>query len=286
MLAEDVSPNRLERAKSDIRDLLAKLPTDRVGLLVFTGPPIVRVPLTTDHAFLLSALDEVDPTSAPRGGSLIGDAIRKAIESLGPHGDRDQVMVLITDGEDHDSYPTEAAKQAAEQGIKVFTVGLGDSGEGRRVPIRDNAGNLTYLQHDGREVWTKMDETLLKEIAVSTGGAYVPAKTSVYDLGEIYVQHLQKLTRGELKSEKRKRYSERYQMFLFVGLALLMVDMLTPRFPRQRRESPQLSGTALAPVQDGLLYDRRLTVPLKCIFIALTCLVAASVRGRCSTRNS
>jgi uncharacterized protein YegL len=232
MLAEDVAPNRLMRAKADIRDLLQKLSGDRVGLIVFAGAPVVKVPLTTDHAFLLSALDEVDPLSAPRGGSLIGDAIRKAIASLGLRGDHDQVIVLITDGEDQDSYPTDAAKQAAEAGIKIFTVGLGDPGEGRRVPIRDKSGNLTYLQHEGREVWSKMDEKLLKEIAVSTSGAYVPAKTLAYDLGEIYTQHLQKLTRGELASEKRKRYGEQYQLFLVAGLVLLMLDGLISRFPK------------------------------------------------------
>jgi hypothetical protein len=244
MLAEDVSPNRLERAKSDIRDLLTKLVGDRVGLIVFAGAPVVKVPLTNDHSFLQSVLDEVDPTSAPRGGSLIGDAIRKAIESMGPRGDRDQVMVLITDGEDHDSYPMEAAKQAAERGIKIFTVGLGDSDEGRRVPVRDKTDNLTYLQHDGREVWSKMDEKLLKDIAVSTSGAYVPAKTFAYDLGEIYSQHLQKLTRGELASEKRKRYGERYQLFVVAGLILLLLDTLVPRFPPDKQRKEKMRGDA------------------------------------------
>ncbi len=114
MLAEDVAPNRLERAKSDIRDLLKKLAGDRVGLIVFAGKPVLKVPLTTDDGFFRTVLDDVDTHSAPRGGTLIGDAIRKALDAMPPRGDRDQVIVLLTDGEDQESYPIEAAKQAAE----------------------------------------------------------------------------------------------------------------------------------------------------------------------------
>jgi Ca-activated chloride channel family protein len=233
MLAEDVAPNRLERAKSDIRDLLAHLAGDRVGLIVFAGASVVKVPLTTDHGFFLNALEEVDTSSAPRGGSLIGDAIRKALESLQPSADRDQVLVLITDGEDHDSFPAEAAQQAGERGVKIFTVGLGDTAEGRRIPQRDEQGNLTYLRQDGQEVWSKMDEKLLQEIAVKTGGAYVPARTRAYDLGAVYRDRLAHLTRGEISAEKRKRYREQFQIFLAAGFVLLLLESLVPRYSRR-----------------------------------------------------
>ncbi len=233
MLAEDVAPNRLERAKADIRDLMSHLAGDRVGLIVFAGASIVIVPLTTDQGFFLTALDEVDPASAPRGGSLIGDAIRKALESLEPRADRDQVLVLITDGEDHDSFPAEAAKQAAERGVKIFTVGLGDAAEGRRIPVRDERGNQTFLKQDGQEVWSKMDEKLLKDIALNTGGAYVPAQTRAYDLGTIYHDRLAQLTRGEISAEKRKRYGEQFQIFLVAGFVMLLFETLVPRYPRR-----------------------------------------------------
>lgn len=232
MLAEDVAPNRLNRAKADVRDLLNKLTRDRVGLIVFAGAPVVQVPLTTDHGFFLSALYEADVGSAPRGGSLIGDAIRKAMESMEPRADRDQVIVLITDGEDHDSFPADAAKQAAERGIKIFAVGLGDTDEGQRIPVRNAQGQISYLQHEGQEVWSKMDEKLLKEISLATGGAYVPAKTLAYDLGEIYEEHLERLARGEIAGEKRRRYGERFQIFLVAGLVLMLVEMAIPRYPR------------------------------------------------------
>ena len=233
MLAQDVTPNRLERAKSDVQDLLKRLPGDRVGLIVFAGAAVVKVPLTTDQGFFRQALAEVDPDSAPRGGSLIGDAIRKSLVAMPERRDRDQVLVLITDGEDHDSFPEEAAKQAAERNVKIITVGLGDPREGARIPVRDQQGNLHYVQHAGQEVWSRMDERLLKEMALTTGGAYVPAQTRAYDLGQIYDEHLAQLTRGEIHAEKRKRYGEQFQLFLCLGVGLLLVELLVPRLRRR-----------------------------------------------------
>ncbi len=226
MLAEDVAPNRLGRAKSDVKDLLKRLPGDRVGLIVFAGKPVVKVPLTTDQGFFRIALDEVDPSCAPRGGTQIGDAVRLALSSMKESRERDQVLVLITDGEDHDSFPKEAAEGAADRGVKIFTVGLGDPGEGARIPVRDSSGRLTYVKYDGQEIWSKMDETLLQEMALCTGGAYIPARTLTYDLGDVYETHLAELARSEIESEKRKRYKDRFQLFLSIGLAFLFIGIL------------------------------------------------------------
>jgi len=238
MMAEDVSPSRLERAKSDVRDLLKKLPGDRVGLIVFAGKPAVKVPLTTDQGFYRTALDEVNSLSAPRGGTQIGDAVRLALGAMDERRDRDQVVVLITDGEDHDSFPREAATAAAERGVKIFTVGLGDPTEGARIPIRDESGNLVYLKHEGHEHWSKMDETLLQEMALYTKGAYIPAKTTVYDLGNVYEKHLRGLARGDIESEKRKRYKDRFQLFVSLGLLFYMVGMLiAPSRDKNGREA-------------------------------------------------
>jgi Ca-activated chloride channel family protein len=238
----------LERAKSDIRDLLAKLPGDRVGLVVFAGKPAVKVPLTTDQGFFEMVLDEINTKSAPRGGTLIGDGLRKCIESLPEAKDRDHVIVLITDGEDHESLPLEAAKNAAERGIKIFTVGLGDAREGARVPVRDNDGNLQFLKSgDGQELWSKMDESLLKEIALLTGGAYIPAGTTAYDLGQVYEDNLADLSRGEIQSGKKKRYHERFQWFLCLGILCLAVEMVLPGYGRNNqpgRGSKKRSSTA------------------------------------------
>ena len=233
MLAEDVKPNRLERAKSDIRDLLSRLQGDRVGLIAFAGAPVIKVPLTTDTGFFDSSLELISPSSAPRGGSLIGDAIRKAVSSMQDTRNRDRAIVLITDGEDHDSFPEEAAAMAAEQQVKIFTVGLGDVTDGARIPSRGDSGALTFLQHKGQEVWSTMDEALLKKIALTTGGAYIPARTRVYDLGEIYDSHLAGLQSSELAATKRKKYREQFQLFVALGFCLLLVDMLLPVFRRR-----------------------------------------------------
>ena len=232
MTAEDVAPNRLERAKSDIRDLLPRLSGDRVGLIVFAGKPAVPVPLTTDHGFFQTVLDEVGVHSAPRGGTLIGDAIRRALVAMPERRDRDQVLVLITDGEDHESYPEQAAQQAAQRGVKIFTVGLGDSQEGARVPVRDGSAGLHYLRYHGQEVWSKVDERLLKQIALLTGGAYIPAGTKAYDLGQVYREHLAGLTRAEVHEDRRKRYRERFQLFVCLGVALLFLEMAIAPYPR------------------------------------------------------
>jgi Ca-activated chloride channel homolog len=234
MLAEDVKPNRLERAKADILDLLKKLAGDRVGLIVFAGKAVVKVPLTTDDGFFRQTLEEVDAKSAPRGGTLIGDALRKAMESMPPRADADQAIVLITDGEDQESMPEEAAKNAAERGIKIFTVGLGDAGEGARIPIPDSAGGRMYIQDEKGEHWSKVDQNLLKKIALESGGAYIPAGTRYYDLGQFYEEHLSGLARGEeAKTQQRKRENEQYQLFLAIALAILAVERSIPRCPRK-----------------------------------------------------
>ena len=244
MLAEDVKPNRLDRAKSDILDLLKRLEGDRVGLIVFAGKPIVQVPLTTDQPFYRLMLEDVDTDSAPRGGTMIGDAIRKALSSMEPQADRDQAIVLITDGGDQDSFPAEAAQQAAQRNVRIITIGLGDVGEGARIPNRAEDGSLSFVQHEGQEIWSKMDETLLEEIATTTRGAYVPAQTLSYDLGQIYDDHLVKLTQGEINTEKRRHLHERFQWFGAAGLLLLLWDVLLPSYRK-----PTADG-AVDPVEE------------------------------------
>jgi Ca-activated chloride channel family protein len=223
MLAEDVAPNRLKRAKSDIKDLLQSVVGDRIGLIVFAGKPMVKVPLTTDHVFYNEILDSVDTNSAPRGGTAIGDAIRKALDTMPPESNRDQAIVLITDGDDQESMPIEAAKEAAARNVRILAVGLGDMVEGGRIPIRDSSGNLTYLKHEGREVWSKVNEQTLKEIAQQTEGVYIPADTRTFDLGRIYVDYLSRLKGGEYQVEQRKKFRQQYQIFLVAAVLLLFV---------------------------------------------------------------
>lgn len=221
MLAEDLPPNRLARAKSDIRALLDRLIGDRIGLIAFAGKPVIRVPLTTDRFFFLDALEKIDTNSAPRGGTAIGDAIRLALTAMREEPHRDRVILLITDGEDHDSFPREAAQEAASLGIKLILIALGDAVEGGRIPVNSVSGQQGFLQYEGREVWSKSDEKLLETMARETGGVYIPAGLKAYDLGKLYKEHLLGLNESASDTEKRTRYRERYQMVLAFAVLLL-----------------------------------------------------------------
>jgi hypothetical protein len=229
--------------------LLKKLGGDRVGLIVFAGKPVLKVPLTTDAGFFDLVLDEVSPKSAPRGGTLIGDAIRKGLDALPARGDHDQMLVLLTDGEDQESYPLDAAKKAAERGVKIFTVGLGDSTEGARIPIRDANGELSYVKEEGKEHWSKTDQTVLQEIAKVTGGAHVSAGTRVYDLGQIYEDRIASLTRGEGDQEvNRRRLNDQYQIFLALALVSLSIAYVLPDYSAAARRSAARLWTVLLAV--------------------------------------
>ena len=230
MLTEDVPPNRLQRAKSDIEDLLHRLGSDRVGLIVFAGKPSLKVPLTTDRGFFLDVLKGVDPNSAPRGGTAVGDAIRKAIDLMPTEAARDHVIVLLTDGDDQDSMPLDAERDAAARNTRILCVGLGDPADGGRIPTQDRAGTQTFLRYKGHEVWSKVNEQMLQEIATITGGLYIPVSGKTFDLGQIYVAKFDRMRGNEYRVEHRKRYREQYQIFLVVAVTLLFVHLAVPEY--------------------------------------------------------
>jgi Ca-activated chloride channel family protein len=230
MLAEDIAPNRLTRAKSDIQDLLNSIAGDRVGLIVFAGKPIIKVPLTTDHGFFLQILRSVDTHSAPRGGTAIGDAIRLALRVMPPEAGREQAILLITDGEDQESMPLEAAKDTAERQIRILTLGLGNPAEGGRIPLRNSSGQLTYLKHEGQEVWSKLDESILREIARITEGAYIAAGTGTFNLGQIYADSIGKMQGNVSPTERRQRLRHQYQIFLATAVLCLLLYIIAPEY--------------------------------------------------------
>ncbi len=225
MLCGDVPPSRLERARSDLLDLLAVLEGDRVGLILFAGRPVLACPLTTDRDFLRAALLEAGPGLAPRGGSMLGDAVRAALQALEPRPDRDQAILLLSDGEDQDSLPGEAAREARERGVRIFTIGLGDAEEGARVPAPGGG----WMLDEGQVVWSRMQPEVLRELALRTGGAFVEAGTRDYDLARIYRETLAGLRRARDEGEERRRLRERFQLFLAAGLLLLAAARLLDR---------------------------------------------------------
>jgi len=227
MMAEDLKPNRLERAKLAIRDLVDKVEGDRVGLVAFAGTSIVKCPLTQDYGFFRLMLGDTGPESVSRGGTLIGDALRKTVDEV--YSDRlkrYKDIILITDGEDQDSFPVEAAKEVGERGIRLIAVGLGDENEGQRIPLVNEKGERTFLRHGGQEVWTRLDaDTLRKMVDVTPGGRYLNVATGTFDLGAIYRDLLADAEKRTLDSIKINRYEEKFQIFLGAAILLLLAEM-------------------------------------------------------------
>jgi len=226
MLAGDLAPNRLERAKQYIGDVCDVIVGDRIGLVTFAGTAVLKCPLTINYGAFRMTLDEVSVRSAPRGGSLIGDAVRLAAESFVDKVKKHKAIVVITDGEDHESYPVEAAKKAfTEQGIRIYTVGLGDEGEGARVPAENGTAGI-YMRYDGQEVWSKMNPATLREMALVGGGAYIPAGVKNIDLGQLlYEDRIAKAEQREFETSRVERYKVQFQWFAAVALFLLVIEM-------------------------------------------------------------
>ena len=227
MLAQDLKPNRLERAKLAILDTIDTLQGDRVALVVFAGNAVVKCPLTLDYGFFRLMLEDVTTDSISRGGTMIGDAVRTTLDE----GFDDQVkeykdIVLITDGEDHDSFPVEAAKRAGERGIRIIAIGLGDENEGHRIPVTNEQGEKTFLKYKGQEVWSKLDaDTLRKMVNVTPGGKYLNVATGTIDLGMVYRKLIASAKKKSLKSETIKRYEEKFQIFLAAALFLSLLEI-------------------------------------------------------------
>lgn len=228
MLAEDLAPNRLERAKLAISDCVARLKGERVGLITFAGSATVLCPLTTDHGFFRMILDDVSVESVPRGGTMIGDAIRKALDDI--FDDKEMKfkdIILITDGEDHGSFPLEAAEQAGNKGIRLIVIGIGDEKEGARIPVVDTHGNRRFLTYDGHEVWAKLDADTLREMAKMTpDGVYFNVATGDIDLGSVYEKLIESAENREIESQTITRYQETFQAFLAGALTLLFIEFL------------------------------------------------------------
>jgi len=229
MLAEDIKPNRLERSKIAINDLLERLQGDRIAIVTFAGNASVKCPLTQDYAFVRMVLADISTESTGRGGTMIGDAIRKAtLEVFDRRSRQYKDIILITDGEDHDSFPVEAAEKAAKEGIRIIAIGLGDSTEGARIPITGPDGKRTFLKYKGREVWSKLDADLLRQIVYATpGGKYLSVEPGqTFDLGEIYEQLVASAEKRELESATMTRYDEKFQIFVALAIGLIASEML------------------------------------------------------------
>lgn len=249
MLADDAKPTRLARAKAEISDLLAYLGDDHVGLIAFAGRATVLSPMTPDKSFLRLALDRAGPHVVSRGGTNLAEPILRAVAGLGEPGPAQRALILITDGEDHDSFAVDAAKLAAEAGIKIITIGFGDEA-GSQIYLRDpKTGARTLLRDgDGRAVESRLNGDLLREIALVTDGAYVPAGTGVLDLASIYDAHIAQLTRGQLDDRGRTIRDDSFQFFVLFALICLVaaVSITTASFLGRDRRASRVAPILMA----------------------------------------
>lgn len=233
MLAEDAAPNRLERAKQAMADTIERLGGDRAGVISFAGDAQVESPLTLNYRALGLTLDEVSARTSTRGGSMLGEAIRLATDSFTNEESGGKAIVILSDGEDQESAPVEAARRAWEEhGIRVYTVGLGDAGEGARIPTFVN-GRRTWLTHDGQQVWTRMETDTLEQTALAGEGAFIAAGTKQFDLGEIFESVVADDQRAELESTEVRIATPRFQWLAGLAFLLLLADGLVGE--RRRR---------------------------------------------------
>ena len=225
MLAEDVKPNRLARSKLAVKDLLKKLKGDRVGLIAFSGTAFLQCPLTVDYGGFLLALNDLDVSTIPRGGTSISSAIKLALKNFEGDYKKFKILIIITDGEDHEGDAIRLAKKSAAEEIKIYTIGIGTK-EGDLISVRDKSGKKTFLKDsEGNVVKSSLNEDLLRKIALTTGGMYIRSSGAEFGLDLIYEEKLSKMEKREIKEEMAKLYHERFQIPLAIALLLLLIEM-------------------------------------------------------------
>lgn len=226
MLSTDMKPNRLERSKFAVKDLMKRLNGDRIGLIAFAGTAFLQCPLTIDYNGFLLTLDDVNVGTIPRGGTSISSAIREAMDVFKSKDTKYKILVIITDGEDLEGDALATAKEAGSLGIKIYCVGVGTP-EGELIPMANSYGERAYLaDKHGAVVKTRLNEEILKTIAISTGGSYVRATQSEFGLVLLYDKSISKLEKRDVESKMQKHFQERFQYFLGFAIALLFIEML------------------------------------------------------------
>jgi Ca-activated chloride channel family protein len=224
MLAEDIQPDRLTRAKQAISRLVDNLDNDKIGLIVFAGDAYIQIPVTTDYISAKMFLSSINPNIVPKQGTAIGAAIDLGMRSFSPGEGKSKAMIIITDGENHEDDPVKEAEEASKAGIVIHTLGIGST-EGVPIPILIN-GKRDYLKDaDGNTVVTKLDEEILKKIALATNGNYVRASNSNIGLDEIF-NGIKRMKKQDLESTMYTEYNDQFQIFAAIALFLLLADFI------------------------------------------------------------
>ena len=223
MLAEDLYPNRLERAKQAIEKFIEKLEGDRVGIIVFAGEAYVQLPITTDYGAAKLFLQSINTNIIPTQGTAVGKAIEKAIESFGKDIGKNKAIVVITDGENHEDNAVEITEEAAEKGVIVNTIGIG-SIDGVPIPKFENGAKTGFKKDkEGNTIVTKLNETLLMEIAAAGKGVYVKATNTNLGL-EAILDQLKDLERKQLESKMYTDYEDQFQWLFGIAFLVLLLE--------------------------------------------------------------
>ncbi len=236
MHAEDIAPNRLAKAKLEIEKFLDKLEGDRIGLVAFAGEAFVQCPLTLDYGAANMFLDIMNSDMIPTPGTNISNVIMTAVKAFEQKERKHKVLLIITDGEDHEEDPVEAAKLASKEGVVIYTVGIG-SIEGVPIPVYNERGALVDYKKDrsGMRVTSKLDEITLQKIAQETGGAYERATGGAMELDRIY-DRINKMDKKELASLQFSQYEDRFQYVVVFALLLIVLEILIPERRKLKRE--------------------------------------------------
>lgn len=242
MLAEDIRPNRLTRAKQALSRLIDNLENDKIGLIVFAGDAYTQIPITADYISAKMFLSTINTDIVPKQGTAIGAAIDLGIKSFSPGEDKSKAMIIITDGENHEDDPLSRSKDAEKAGIIIHTIGIG-SVEGVPVPLMTGR-TMNYLtDREGNTVITRLDEDILKQIAAATGGSYVRASSSNIGLEQIFGE-IRKMKQEEIESTMYTEYNDQFQIFTIIALLFLLTDFLI-----MDRKNRKLSGIKLFKVK-------------------------------------
>ena len=232
MLAQDLAPNRIERAKLEIRKFINLLKGDRIGLIIFAGESFVQCPLTLDHSAAQLMLQSVNTDWVSTQGTALGDVIRQAAKALGSASRKQKTLIILSDGEDHEGSVVEAAKTAAKEGIIIYTIGIG-SETGVPVPMNRGTNNVVYKKDKaGNLVMTRLNSITLEKIAMEANGKYFHAGTDL-DLTRIY-NEISRMEKTEFGMTKTVVHEEQYQLFLLIALIFILVEFFIPERARKK----------------------------------------------------
>ncbi len=224
MLAQDMKPSRIAKARQEVRGIIDRLKGDRIGLVVFAGDAFIECPLTLDYSAAQIFLDVIDVGLVPHQGTAIGDAIRKSTEAFSKLEKKHKVLLLLTDGEDQNTEPLSAAEEARKEGVKIYTIGIG-SANGEPIPVTNRNGDVVGYKKDnqGQVIVTKLDEVTLQKIALTTGGKYYHATPGEMELDKVY-DDISKMEKKELEGKLMMQYEDRFQYPLVLAIFLIVLE--------------------------------------------------------------